>query len=156
MTSQVRHAGGAPKTLFEFDGKTRRRSHSRGSRSTMNKTLLLAGLASLLLAGCGSPAAPPVSDATKDTPPAAGVAKAASACADEGDRLALTGLCAGRAVNYLNMDASASPAVPDGCAWQVMETPIIDDVLLYRGLKCNDRETKLEYAGGAIAPNYSW
>ncbi|WP_446653584.1 hypothetical protein [Blastomonas sp.] len=76
-------------------------------------------------------------------------AAAAHSCADDGDRLPLTGLCAGRAANYLAMDASASPPAPDGCSWQVMETPMPDGVLLYRGLKCEAGETKLEFAGGA-------
>lgn len=76
-------------------------------------------------------------------------AAAAHSCADDGDRLPLTGLCTGRAVNYLAMDASASPPAPDGCSWQVMETQMPDGVLLYRGLKCEAGETKLEFAGGA-------
>lgn len=98
-------------------------------------------LAALATGGCSGA---PSEEAEAPAPPAD-----ARSCADDGPRLALTGLCEGRAVNYLNMDASASPEATDGCEWKVMETEMPDGVLLYRGLKCDAGETKLEYAGGA-------
>jgi hypothetical protein len=84
-------------------------------------------------------------------PDAAAAASSAQdrSCPDDGGRLPLTGLCEGRAVNYLNMDASVAEEAPDGCEWKVMETQMVEDVLLYRGLKCDAGETRLEYAGGA-------
>lgn len=107
----------------------------------MTRWKAAAALAVLLAGGCGE--APGVK--------AQGAARKAVAgsCADDGDRLPLTGLCAGRAVNYLNMDSSASPEAPEGCEWKVMETQFVEDVLLYRGLKCEAGETRLEFAGGA-------
>ncbi|WAC23480.1 hypothetical protein [Blastomonas sp. SL216] len=107
----------------------------------MTRWMAAVALTALVSGGCKDA---PRQEAEAPTKPVA-----AQSCADDGERLPLTGLCAGRAVNYLNMDASASPQAPDGCEWKVMETPIVDDVLLYRGLKCDAGETKLEYAGGA-------
>lgn len=110
----------------------------------MKKTAVLASLASLIVLGCSGG-----SDAAADDK--AGIAKSAdaSSCADDGGRLALTNLCEGRSVNYLNMETSTSPEADDGCEWKVMETQVVEDVLLYRGLKCGERETKLEFSGGA-------
>ena len=110
----------------------------------MKKLIVAASVIGLVSGGCGG--AP---DKTGDGPAKDTVAAASEPCADDGVRLELTGLCAGRAINYLNMETSASPEAPDGCEWKVMETQIVDDVLLYRGLKCEAGETKLEFAGGA-------
>lgn len=74
----------------------------------------------------------------------------AEGCPDDGARLALTGLCQGRAAAYLNGSEGPSPQAPDGCAWQVTETEMAGgDVLLYRALKCGSKAAKLEFAGGA-------
>ncbi|MFN7983487.1 MAG: hypothetical protein U0Q11_16685 [Vicinamibacterales bacterium] len=117
----------------------------------MNKTLHFAVLTSLLLAGCGGSdrgAGEVAKDAAKpaETTPAA-PAPTQRGCADS-DKLPLTGLCPDRASTYV-MRASASPAPADGCTWQILETQVVDDVLLYRGMKCQDRKTELEFAGGA-------
>lgn len=110
----------------------------------MKKWIVAAGVIGLVSGGCGGAA-----DTANDAPDKNAEADAGATCADDGERLKLTGLCAGRAVNYLNMEASASPQAPEGCEWKVMETAIVDDVLLYRGLKCDAGETQLEFAGGA-------
>lgn len=108
----------------------------------MRGTWMLAGVLSLSLMGCGGGA---------DDKTASGADKTADAgCADDGERLKLTGLCKGRAVNYMNMDASASPEAADGCEWQVMEAALpADEVLLYRGLVCGTKTAELEVAAGA-------
>jgi hypothetical protein len=108
----------------------------------MRKTWMLAGALSLALTGCGGGA---------DDKEGKGADRTADAgCADDGEKLALTGLCKGRAVNYMNMEASASPQAPDGCEWQVMEAALpADEVLLYRGLVCGKKAAQIEIAGGA-------
>jgi len=85
-------------------------------------------------------------------------AKAPSAdlpCADDGARLPLSGVCAGRAYAYMDTD-SVEPDAPAGCAWGVRETPFADQVLLYRALTCGAKTTTLEYAGGAHAAELSY
>lgn len=104
---------------------------------------VMAGLLSLALAGCSGGGADDNADKGTDKTADAG-------CADDGEKLKLTGLCKGRAVNSMNMDASASPQAPDGCEWQVMEAALpADEVLLYRGLVCGKKAAEIEIAGGA-------
>lgn len=75
---------------------------------------------------------------------------AETSCADDGERLKLTGLCKGRAVNYLSMETSPSIEAPEGCEWQVLEAALpADEVLLYRGLVCGDKAVQLDVAVGA-------
>lgn len=108
----------------------------------MRTRMLLAGVLSLSVIGCGGGADDKAADAPGKV--------AEQSCADDGERLALTGLCKGRALNYLNMDASASPEAPDGCEWQVMEAALpAEEVLLYRGLVCGDKAVSIEVAAGA-------
>lgn len=76
-------------------------------------------------------------------------------CPDDGPRLPLSGVCAGRATSYMEPD-SAEPAPPAGCDWTVKETPFADQVLLYRGLTCGAKTVALEYAGGAHAAELSY
>lgn len=74
---------------------------------------------------------------------------AAASCPDDGPRLPGTGLCAGRATNYLNVD-SASFEAPDGCQWQVGEAEMPGgEYLLYHGLKCGVLATRLRFSAGA-------
>ncbi len=115
----------------------------------MRRIMMLGVAASLMVAGCGSPTEEQGASETVAETAVVSATTPASPCADDGPRLALTGLCEGRAINYLNMDTSASPEPAEGCEWKVMETQFVDDVLLYRGLQCGARETKLEFAGGA-------
>ncbi|MEI9851500.1 MAG: hypothetical protein WDN24_12425 [Sphingomonas sp.] len=114
----------------------------------MRNAFLMVGLAGLMLTACGNKAgnaaAPEDNAATADNASAAG-----EPCADDGDRLPITGLCAGRAVNYLNIAGGELPEPPDGCEWVVQETPFATQVLLYRALKCGSKTTKLAFAGGA-------
>lgn len=80
----------------------------------------------------------------------AAAATAGQTCPDEGDRLALTGLCRGRAVAYLNGVDGYAMEAPEGCEWQVAETEMAGgDVMLYRALKCGTKAAQLEYGGGA-------
>ncbi|MFM7404096.1 MAG: hypothetical protein ACKO1N_08400 [Erythrobacter sp.] len=80
---------------------------------------------------------------------AGATAAADASCPDDGPRLPGTGLCAGRATNYLNVD-SASFEAPEGCQWQVGEAEMpAGEYLLYHGLKCGERETKLSFSAGA-------
>lgn len=88
--------------------------------------------------------------------PKADAEKAQTGCPDDGPRLPITGVCAGRAVAYF--DPSVAPATPlelsgpaKDCTWVVNELSmgIDDEALLYRALSCNGVTTKLSYAGGA-------
>lgn len=112
----------------------------------------------LALSGCGggtgsgeAPASQAAADASAAPSQSASLAAApGDKCADGGETLALTGFCKTRAVNYLQMDSSASPSAPDGCEWQVAETELPGgDVLLYRALKCGKKQTRIEFSGGA-------
>jgi hypothetical protein len=70
-------------------------------------------------------------------------------CPDDGPRLPVTGLCAGRAVNYLTGSPTYGDYLPDpSCEWVVNEVQVIEDALLYRALRCNGVTSQLEYAGG--------
>lgn len=75
--------------------------------------------------------------------------KAEASCPDDGPRLPGTGLCEGRAVNYLNLGEGERPALPEGCSWSINETPFATDYLLYLAAECKGRKSKLEFAGGA-------
>lgn len=118
----------------------------------MRNTMLVLAVAAL--AGCGQTA-----DQKATGEPAAATASSSampsgsatlSACADQSDRLPLTGLCRSGSGNYLLADASAKPSAPEGCEWQVGETELAGgDVLLYRALKCGDKAAKVEFSGGA-------
>ncbi len=115
----------------------------------MSRWAMAVASMALVAGGCGE-ASSGKAETEADASVGAGASPTvASSCADDGERLPLTGICAGRAVAYLNMDSSASPEAPDGCEWKVMETQFVEDVLLYRGLKCDAGETQLEFAGGA-------
>jgi len=113
----------------------------------MSRTLWLAGVISLLITGCGEKPASPVAAVSSGQ---IQQDSAASPCAKDDQRLALTGLCRSQAISALKMKASASPPADEGCEWTVMETQLpAGEVLLFRGLKCGARETRLEFAGGA-------
>lgn len=70
-------------------------------------------------------------------------------CPDDGARLPITGICAARAVNYLNVADGEAPQAPEGCQWVVQETRFAEDVLLYRAAQCDGKTTRLAFAGGA-------
>ncbi|MYZ46474.1 hypothetical protein [Propylenella binzhouense] len=71
-------------------------------------------------------------------------------CPDDGPRLPFTGICAGRAVNYLTGTPTYGDYLPDPeCEWVVNEVQVVEDALLYRALRCKGVTAQLEYAGGA-------
>lgn len=73
-----------------------------------------------------------------------------SVCPDDGPVLAITGICAGRSVNYLNLVGGETPLIPDDCHWAVNETQLpAGEVLLYRAAQCKGKTAKLEFNGGA-------
>lgn len=86
-------------------------------------------------------------------PPAQGsaaVGGGGAGCPDDGPRLPYTGICAGRAVNYLTGTATYGEYLPDpSCEWVVNEAQVIEDALLYRALRCKGVTAQLEFAGGA-------
>ncbi|TDP46200.1 hypothetical protein [Zavarzinia compransoris] len=74
----------------------------------------------------------------------------APGCPDDGPRLPLTGICAGRAVAYLSGEATYGDYLPDpACEWVVNEVQVVEDALLYRALRCKGVTAQLEFAGGA-------
>lgn len=108
----------------------------------MRKGLFVAGILSLAAAGCGGGA--------EEKAAKGGDQAAEASCADDGERLALTGLCKGRAVNYLNDQADTSIEAPDGCEWQVLEAQLpAEEVLLFHGLVCGEKKVELQVAVGA-------
>ena len=114
----------------------------------MKHSIAIVGAAALLLSACGRKG-----DASNTADVADAAASDAAAntgpCPDDGGRLPITGICAGRAVAYLNVAEGGSPEAPEGCDWAVQETRMGDDVLLYRALKCGGKETRLAFAAGA-------
>ncbi len=109
-----------------------------GHLKTAGRLRAVSGLAVVLAAGAMLMAAPGTT------------AQAAESCPDDGARLPITGLCAGRAANYLNMVEGTLPDGPEGCSWTVQETEMpAGEVLLYMALQCGDKATKLTFEGGA-------
>lgn len=102
------------------------------------------GLA-ILAAGCTPPEVP-------QEPAAVGEQTAQSACPDDGPRLPITNICAGRAANYLNPEVLwASDGLPEGCMWVVNETAMgaDDEAILYQAARCGNKTTQLELRAGA-------
>ena len=85
-------------------------------------------------------------------PPSSGPRSAAAAC-PKGERpLPETGLCPGEAAEaFLRSTSATKDSLPQGCTWVVGETRVVNDVLLYRAMKCGNQIGKLDYAGGAHA-----
>lgn len=84
--------------------------------------------------------------------PAAGgpeAEKTGATCPGGGDRLPITGICAGAASAYLNPSAGDPPDAPDGCGWIVQETRFEDEALFYRATRCGDKTTRLAFTKGA-------
>ena len=113
---------------------------------------LLALLASAsTLNACGSSASESTSNNMANNAVASlngsAIADASGDCAAS-DKFPLSHICRAGAEKYLN----ASGPIPDtqeGCSWVVNETQFVDQVLLYRALKCGAKTASLEYAGGA-------
>lgn len=76
-------------------------------------------------------------------------------CPDDGPRLAKTGLCVGRAVNYMNIAAGDPPYLPKNCDWVVNETQAAaGEYLLYLAARCSleggiGKPATLEFKAGA-------
>lgn len=123
--------------------------------SPVGNMLLMAVATGLMLSACGNGAGNTAGNSANGAAPAdlgaapRRIAVPSESCADDGDRLPVTGLCAGRAVNHLDIVARELPDAPEGCRWVVQETPFAGQVLLYRALRCGDRTTRLAFAGGA-------
>lgn len=116
----------------------------------MRALLIATSLAALLTAACSETADKPADDAATATPVAA-AATSAEPCADDGARLPLSGVCAGRAINYLDIAEGGEAALPDGCEWVVSEAALPGEkqFLLYRAAKCGTVTATLEMEGGA-------
>lgn len=101
----------------------------------------------MLAAACGGPSAPVDEAAAGAAPAPAGE----SACPDDGARLPVTGICAGRASAYLDPSVELIADTPDGCTWGFTELPfpLGDEALVYRALSCNGVTTALQFHGGA-------
>lgn len=84
----------------------------------------------------------------ENTPPVVDTALV-SVCPDDGPTLPGTGICAGRAVNYMNIVEGDAPDIPENCDWTVNETAFAGDYLLYLAATCDGKKAKLGYAGGA-------
>lgn len=130
--------------------------------------MLGAALAFAILAACSGSSTPAAPAPAAETPPPAPVAAvdpdapalapsyvAKTPCPDDGPRLPLSGVCAGRATSYMETDSAEGDA-PAGCEWTVNETPFADQVLLYRALSCGEKNVALDYAGGAHAAELSY
>ncbi|AMO71128.1 hypothetical protein AZE99_04010 [Sphingorhabdus sp. M41] len=72
-----------------------------------------------------------------------------SLCPDDGPVLPMTGICEGRATNYLNIVDGDAPQLPDNCHWSVNETAVADQLLLYLAATCDGKKAELGFAGGA-------
>lgn len=81
--------------------------------------------------------------------PKEGDSSGQSLCPDDGPTLPITGICEGRATNYLNIVGGDAPQLPDNCHWSVNETAIVDNFLLYLAATCDGKKARLGYAGGA-------
>jgi len=82
-----------------------------------------------------------------------------SVCPDDGPVLPKTGICVGRAVNYLNIVDGEAPSIPDNCRWSVNETAFpAGEFLLYRAVECKGKTAKLGFSGGAqfASLNLEW
>lgn len=73
-----------------------------------------------------------------------------SDCPDDGPRLPGSGVCRGRAVNYLNIVGGVAPDLMDGCDWVVNETLMPGgDYLFYLAASCGPVVSQLEFVAGA-------
>lgn len=111
----------------------------------------------LLNAACGSGSEPVPPAETAEPPVNVSSDTPSSSCPDDGPTFPITGKCVGRAINFIDEPATQDdPDIKyfeqmtgDACEWQLMEMPFATDALLYQGMVCGDRETQLEFAGGA-------
>lgn len=109
------------------------------------KTYLLGSLTvgCFLLQACGA-GAPPKSDNT-----AIQAKPVAQECRNGGDRLPESGMCKDAAINTLNLGSGDAPILPDGCSWQIQESRMAMDILLYMAASCDGKTSKLAIGVGA-------
>jgi hypothetical protein len=83
----------------------------------LRDTTIMAGIVALGLAACsGDPDQTAIVAAPRDSDRAS-----IGPCPDDGGRLPISRICAGRAANYLNVAGGTVPAAPEGCVWTVQE-----------------------------------
>lgn len=111
----------------------------------MRNSIMFTGLAAMMLMACGNNG----NESGAPSGQGEAVADSRASCPDDGARLPITGICAGRAVAYLNVADGDAPQAPEGCRWAVQETRFGEDVLLYRAAQCDGRNTRLAYVAGA-------
>lgn len=76
-----------------------------------------------------------------------------SDCPDDGPRLAGSGICQGRAINYMD-NITDDSTLQTGCDWVVNEAPLPGGgYILYRATRCGDHTSTLALWGGAKAAN---
>lgn len=117
----------------------------------MKNMLLMALSVALALGACTQK--PPAEETNNNQ--VTDITQAESTCPDDGPRFPLSGICQGRAVNFLNLERDP-PYLPDNCTWTVNETEMADQVLLYQAASCDGRTTKLQFAGGARAAEFTY
>lgn len=107
--------------------------------------MTFAAMAALTVVAC-TPASPPKTGSATQT-------AAATGCADGAAKLSATKLCPADAGALIDAPAqiAAAPALPQGCAWVVQDSPglIPEEALIYVSAQCGERATKLELRGGA-------
>lgn len=111
-------------------------------RGVMFPSILLAGLTA---AGCNADASSQNNMANVMEPAAQQAAPApnsADACAPGEKPGELTGLCSSQ-LKPLMSGADAQGSAVEGCSWNIRETAFATDVLLYRTLRCDGKETTL-------------
>ena len=115
-------------------------------KSSLFAAASMAALAAL--AACGDPTAPTEAAAAPD---AISARPEAAPCPDDGPRLPVTGICAGRAINYVDPEIGLVNETPDGCSWGFTETPMPsgDEAIVHRVLTCKDVTTTFEFGAGA-------
>ncbi|MCW3834676.1 hypothetical protein ACFQ1E_03585 [Sphingomonas canadensis] len=108
-------------------------------------------LAAALLAGCsggGEPGAGNSAEPPRTQAPARAANVTAPGAGLACERLPLTGICASRAVDYMEFAEGKRPAAAEGCRWVPQETEMPGgDALLYLALRCGTRTAQLAYSG---------
>lgn len=111
--------------------------------------------AAVAFAAVGSACSPPGTKSEED-------GQAETACANDGARFPVTGLCEGRIANYFDPERLSGGMALEGpaanCSWTFQETAIGDggEALVYRALTCAGVTTAFDYSGGAHSASLSY
>lgn len=110
--------------------------------------------AAIFCSGCvATPSSGPSSGSVATTAVSRG--GRALACALGGAVLPVTRLCQEQAEALLLSAGGDQEAAPDGCIWVVNEARMLGNgALLYRGLRCGSRTTRLEFTPSARAGTF--